>query len=556
MDLYKMAFEDLDRIGTKTINHLYGVLMNFRDASGEALDPESFNTLMGKIKDLREEVISRNPFEALVNSIKQYREASESLKQAEVEVKVTGAEESQARKDVEVAKQSGDASKIAMAELLLAKAKERSTQASSDLANAENRRADAMSSSQKAVESAQSEFVAFENAVNDVIGVVREFADGLGIALDPKTEAVLDGISQGLGVMSAAMGVVTTILIAIDVAGKAAMSTLLPLVAIGASLGALFAVFKIHDAKRQEEIDAELAKVERLKKSYEELEYAFNLETNTEEMARQVEEMKKNTMAQVAALEKAIAAERDKKKTDQGQVNDWLDQQEQLLKDLREFEHSAALESMGGVGFLNYKSMTEEFVSAWEDLFLETGDGIEALEEKFEEMMLNIVRAQAMSKVADSLLKPFYEAVDKAVEDGRVTDTEWSSLMNKIQQTAPDLAKQLEELYKQFGFEGGGATSALSELQRGIQSITEPTGQALESLLNSMRFDTNQQTILQTQIADSINAIMKFTTGFESPIYMELHRQTGLLNSINSKLEGVIASGHPTLNGDYIKVNM
>jgi hypothetical protein len=83
--------------------------------------------------------------------------------------------------------------------------------------------------------------------------------------------------------------------------------------------------------------------------------------------------------------------------------------------------------------------------------------------------------------------------------DTKLTPEEAAEWAEKVKATFPELSAALEGFLGVIS-EGVGERGGLSELQKGIQGVTEQTAQVLEALLNSMR-DTqaNAYSELQTQ---------------------------------------------------------
>jgi hypothetical protein len=103
----------------------------------------------------------------------------------------------------------------------------------------------------------------------------------------------------------------------------------------------------------------------------------------------------------------------------------------------------------------------------------------------------------------------------------------------------------MKQLAEAMSWEGGlGGGSELEGLSESIQGVTEVTAQALEAILNSMRFyviDNNKQLI---EIANTLLSWENPT----SPILAELKAQTSYLSSIESLFNSVIdRSGSPAV---------
>ena len=82
----------------------------------------------------------------------------------------------------------------------------------------------------------------------------------------------------------------------------------------------------------------------------------------------------------------------------------------------------------------------------------------------------------------------------------------------------------------------------LSALQQGIQGITETTAEALEALLNSIRFFVSQQTTDITAIRNLLDARYSLESQAETnPMLIELKAQTGYLEIISDRIDRVFA---------------
>jgi hypothetical protein len=108
----------------------------------------------------------------------------------------------------------------------------------------------------------------------------------------------------------------------------------------------------------------------------------------------------------------------------------------------------------------------------------------------------------------------------------------------------------LQQWYSRWGdMIGDTEQGELSGLQRGIQSVTEETAQALESLLNSTRFFVADSNTKLTLLVDSF-------TNPESanPILSELRSQSEMIRAIRDMFSSVIGRGHDTYGGAFLKV--
>ncbi len=446
------------------------------------------------------------------------------------------------------------ASEIALieAEADLAAAKKTVADAITKLTDAENKRAKALNNAKDRMVKLQDEYDAFANIVTESINIVSEFADGLGLSFSDETQAALDGIAKGIALVATGLGVVSAALTAIEVLGWRVSASLWWMVGIAAALAAVFAIVGAADAKRDATIDSETRKVALLQSAYEDLETQFEQAYTTSDLESTTDAMLNNIDAQIDALEKARAAEMDKKSSDQDAIDDYIEQIADLYDQALAAQYELTRE-LGGIGEDEWKSTAQSFIEAWEDAFLETGDGLSGLEEEFDELILNMVRSAALSKAMDSFMTPVFTMIDDAVAGG-VSDEEMAEILAKADEIMPQLSEFLEEFYTglDIASDVDSDTSELSGLQQGITSLTESTGVAIEAYLNSIRFEVFRQGEVLNAMLLAMQAVASLNNVENSIIYQELVKQTTLLRSIDNRIESVIGDGATS----YLKTNL
>lgn len=278
------------------------------------------------------------------------------------------------------------------------------------------------------------------------------------------------------------------------------------------------------DAKFQVEIDRQTKEVEKLGKAYEKLEDAIEKAYSTEQLKKYNKELENNINLQRASYNAMITAELSKKNTDEEQVDDWRDELQELEEQWKDLQESM-LEGVGGVSESNYRSQTREFVDAWVSAFQETGDGLDGLKNSFREFFDNIIAEQAAIRVTEKFLEPFYKSLNQALDDYEVTTNESKDLRDMVERIAPELSEALEKIWSQLGGSSGETSGSLSELQKGIQGVTEETAQVLEALLNSMRLyvaDTNNEIKSQTTYIKRMWQMMDNAVTGSSPFYVQM----------------------------------
>lgn len=263
------------------------------------------------------------------------------------------------------------------------------------------------------------------------------------------------------------------------------------------------------------EIEQQERSLKRLENAADNLRDAFDGAFTTKQLTEYNKQLKENLLLQIDAYQAMIYAEQAKKNADSDQVNEWIDIIDGLRKDIADQENDF-YESLGGI--VDFRSATEEFVDAWYEAFKETGDGMDGLEEHFNEMLLNMVKKQAVLRVTERFLEPLYKMIDEYLADGSMTAYEMDALRAAAESTFPELNEWLKDFFSAFGDFGEAAESNLTGLQKGIQGVTEETAEIIAAYMNAIRFysiDSNTQ-------LRSIAAAVTDNSGQLNPMLVEL----------------------------------
>ena len=331
---------------------------------------------------------------------------------------------------------------------------------------------------------------------------------------------------------------------------------------VGNTIASVFG-FGSKDNKLQKQIEEQERAIKRLQWAYEDLKESMDNAMSAADLLINKDDMIDNLNATNASLRSMISMEQSKKHTDSGKIDEWQRQIEENNKAIKDLEQTVT-EQMGGFGSdSNFKSAAQEFADAWVDAFNEGSDSLEALEGKFDDYFNNLLKKQLMMRAADTYIKPILAAFDAAVAEGSaggnkgldVTEEE----LNRIKELK-DTNLALFDEYAKGLMEILGVSpttsASLSDLQQGIQSLSESTGQALESLLNSIRFFVAQQSTDVAAIRQLLAAgsSLNTTTDTNTPMLKELQAQTNYLSKIYSMLGSVVKSGGHPKAGAGIKV--
>jgi hypothetical protein len=206
---------------------------------------------------------------------------------------------------------------------------------------------------------------------------------------------------------------------------------------------------------------------------------------------------------------------------------------------------------LGGFGQDDRESYAEDFVSTWLDSFKEVGDGLDDLNDKWQEYMENLFIKQAAMKKAGTLYKKAMDIIDNAISQG-YSGEELETAVSLARDAASDASTELNDYLKAlasvFGISQEGENT-LSELQQGISNITESQAAAIEAYMDSIRFYVAEQ---NTILRDLTTAILSQYSSSQSPMLTVVKEIRDSVKSLVTKFTSVIGSKVGT--GSYIKV--
>lgn len=593
-DFYIDLFQNLDNVSTKTLVAMREKLADMKEQLKD-LQPSQVRAIANNMEKLNEVLAGRNPFKELIPNLKSYIGSLKDRKKHEDEYisaleeqekvekrlygytkinedgskeKVIGESELVARlqaeydaiienkdateeqkeealEELEIAKNLLD-----LSEIELANNKEITDEKKAQV-DADRKKLDAANKSLNEVAKYGAEAV---DAVSEFTGML----EGFGVEI-PEW---LKGTTEGLGQIFDGLG-------SIDLTRPFSIvtGTFKTVAGIGKTIGSIFGIGN-KDKKKEREIQRQIKNIETLGKAYDELKEKMEAAWSADDLRTQTKDTVANLDQQIASYQAMIKAEQDKKKTDKDRINEWNDAIKELEKTKQEILDEEK-KYMGGIGGESeYKSAAEGFVQAWMDAFNETGDGLKGLEENFDDFINNLFLKQASMRIANKFLDPLFQMIDLAVTEGEaaiakgfdgstnLTRQEMDKIVEEAKNQFPQLSEALEELYNSLGLKNN-KTAELSALTQSIQGITEREAEALEALLNSIRFFVSQQT---TDIS-AIRTLLDTRYGLETeysdsnPMLVELRAQTGYLEILSDRIDRVFAPS-PNSKGPALRVVM
>lgn len=486
------TFENIDKVGTKSIQHLMVVLKEFI-ATNKDLTPEQLKTLMTEYEKLYQGLIARNPLKAITEGTKEYfvalkelRKAKkdEGLKEAKEEEKTAEKEVKVARKDVKQADTDEDRAaaslRLAQAEERLAKAEKKRSDAESKVRKAQDKQRTALSK----VQSGVNEAAAAYNALNDVVSGVMETFN-----IDETSElgVVLKSVAQALTMVAGVLGVINAIITLIETHPLVLAISAGIMSIIGAIM--LFQNLKTADSERIIKEQEKL--LEDLEYQYKKLEKAAESAFGTEYLDNFKDRLENLYDAQ-AAYEKQAQAERDKgKQADEDAIKDYENSALDTADKIAELEKEVSERMLGA----DLGSAARDFADAWLEAYKTFGNTADAIGEKFREMIDNMVAESVIAGVMKSALQPVFDIIDNMEKDDFYDPSFWQTLSNEIEKAtvnadigATNALKMLEAMGINIREMGQGITG----ISKDIATASEESILGLAAGINTQNFYISQ----------------------------------------------------------------
>lgn len=576
-DMYIRLFENLDHASTAMLTAMRDKLQSIKESLKD-LDPAQIKQIVQQMEKLDERILAnnlkKNPFKNLVSNIKEYVKFAKEREQIEKRytayLKMQNHLETQKREEELLVAEAdekykneekvhgADSEEAKSAKAVLEVRKQNLAVISHQLKEQEKitkEEAKQLNNGEKQKKVLTEQLQKIGEAFGDAAAVIKasfEMLEDWGINAEIPDE--LTEIADGFEKIDSSLQQIAS--------GKYITGAVSLIGGIGKTLGGIFG-WGTKDKKLEKKIANHQRAIERLSEAYEKLKESMDDAWSMEDLQNYNDEMVKNIELQNANLRSMIAAEKDKKKTDNDKIHEYEKQLEENMKVLKEMKESL-IEQLGGFGSeANYKAAAQAFADTWFDAYNEGSNALDALNEKFDEYIQNLIKKQLMLRVAQKYLKPLLEMVDKSLEEGsdggmKLTDQELAAI-NKL---GDSTMKQIEEAFRnvtdQIGFVSK-AKDNLSDLQQGIQAVTETTAKSLESILNSCRWYIAQQqqdvrairAILEERLGNVVS--QSISGGASNQMITLMEQQAMYLHEICNNWSSVMKAGHRQ-GGKGIKV--
>lgn len=574
-DSYLNLFDNIEYYSTAALQSMKDKLVKMREELKD-LSPTELKQIMEQEKKLDKQLNQRDPWNKLIKSLKEYTKLrKENAKNEKDEAKARDLQakyEKQLRTQSKIVAEKKAAYESATENIDAALEEYEVEKNNYDLLVDKKKEQDKIIAGYDAANRALSQQAqklqgiiqslgkidlggGMVESISGITNSVSDFAhmleDSFGVAIGEDLYEILDGVGALFGSLES-----------FDIT-KPISSSLNVLTGLGKTIGSIFGIGN-KNKKKEREIQRQIKNIESLGRAYDELKEKMEAAWSADDLRTQTKDTIANLDQQIESYENMINSEEAKKDSDRGRIDEWNDAINELKKTRQEILDQQKLELGGIGGESEYKDAASSFVQAWMDAFNETEDGLKALNENFDSFIENLIVKQATMRLAQGRLKELFEKIDESVTEGSVgginlTKEELANIQALGESALKGLNEDLLALMETLGYKGTsvGQKSELSALTQSIQGVSETTAEALEALLNSIRFFVNQQTtdIAAIRVLLEARYSLESQSGESNPMIVELRAQTRYLEILSDRIDRVFAPS-PNSKGPALRVVM
>ncbi|WP_305156180.1 tape measure protein [uncultured Muribaculum sp.] len=420
--LYVQVFENLDNASKTALENMRNRLLALKD-QWKNLSPQQVKELTKRLEELDAQIAGRNPFKSIADSIKKLRDMRMGGRTKE--------DDAQKAFDAEADRQAAEARMLADekayeaavkqygAESDIAKAKRKIADDSADayrnaeqMADSATENADEWEEVAEAIDSANQKLDKYQEQINEALGGVRKIMESFGASAEDMQffDDVTNGFNEifDAGQQGAA---------AYDdfMQGNFVGAATKGISAVGSLISGVTNLFYAGRVKRaNKEIKRQQELLDRLEYTYGRLENAADKLFGADFVANQ-KQQQKILLAQQQAYMKQYEAEMSKgKKADKEKAQEFLDKARDVGDQIADMQGKIA-EQMAGT---DVASAARDFASAWLEAYASFGNTTDAIREKFNDMIKNMIVESVMAKTVQMALQPMFDEMDKMYKSG------------------------------------------------------------------------------------------------------------------------------------------
>lgn len=567
--MYVELFADLDEASGRMLNNMRENLIALK-TQWKDLNPRDLKELQSRINELDEQIARRNPFKALIESIKEYRELQSSTPRAEAdEAAITANERLAAEKETLAQltaqyEETAAKNKLDSEAVKIAKDKmERQAKVvdeTEEEAKAAQKIANSYRLAAKHIMDAAEGLMDWSNYVKSAFDGIGEIVDAFaGNDFSEVFGIVAEGTVKTLqGAGQAATGLAR--IFAGDIVGGISdmVSGIGNLIA---GIGGTAKQLNIHQLNKQIKEQGRL--IENLEDSYDSLSNALDKAFGNERIYN-FNKMMEVMAAEMEAYRKQAEAERAKgKKADEDTALGYdrsARELEEKMRDLRDQQEAFFAGS-------DLASSAEAFADAWLSAYQEFGDTSQAIEERMTEMVQNLMKKAALSGIAQNILGNWYDSLADVEDWNAQTIAEkWKEAMELVNPMVEGMQVFANSMQAE-GISLRNTVGQFTGISRDIAGASEESINGLAAGINTQNFYMSFMPLIYEDVAQILtymtggNTVTPSTqTGIEGMpsvqkmVYDHLPNLDANINSLLQLVKSVISPKSAATATHYVSI--
>lgn len=548
--MYIHLFENLDAASTKMLTSMRDNLVRLK-ANWKDLDPTQLREMQKRIEEIDSQLAAKNPFKAIADGIRAYRDLTKGTSREEIERNaILDQDVANAQKDslavlteqYEALEKSADATeeeknaaKQAMeAQAVIADKAQETADASAQTAKNLENSLNSIIQGAESVEKWASAFSGLGSSVKNLLNEVLPDEDAEAFAEQ------FDGIMGVFDGLSKSKGGIAKIL-------KGDFTGIIDIVSgVVDSVASIFGASNAAKARKiNKAIEEQQKYIDELERSYNRLETAMSKSFGTDYVENYTRALE-NLVAQQKAYEEQARLEREKgKKADEEKIKDYSDAAEDAGEKIDEMKGKLA-EFFSGT---DLTSAAKDFASAWLDAYKEFGSVTDAMKEKFQGMLDEMVENAMFAGLAQEVLGPFFDEIKKRAEKDGLSAQEVAEIASMV----PDYVSQLNDTFtvaanqlQAYGYNLRQQAGQFTGISRDIAGASEESITGLAAGINTQNFymqhiDMNVALILSALTGGASTAGASVTGEVVDPYKDQMLQFAGHIPAMDQNLAELLA---------------
>lgn len=512
--LYVQVFENLNNASKTALENMRNRLLALKD-QWKNLSPEKVKELTKRLEELDAQIAQRNPFKSIADSIKKLREMRMGgrTKEGDAQISFDAEADRQAaeakmladEKAYEAAvKQYGAESNIAKEKRKIADDSAETYRRAEQAADRAAENADEWEKVAEAINAANQKLDIYQQQINEALGGVRKIMESFGASAEDMQ--FFDDVTNGFNEIFDA-GQQGAAAYADFMQGNFVGAATKGISAVGSLISGVTNLFYAGRVKRaNKEIKRQQELLEQLQYRFEKVSAAADKLFGKDYINNYNEQMR-ILEAQAAAYQKQLDAEKSKgKKADKAKQKEYEEDIRDVKNQMEDLRSQVAEKALG----TDLSSAAKDFATSWLEARASFGNTVNAIKEKFKEMIKSFMIEMAASKIMETLLSPLFKDMTSMIEKGDI-EGGIDKLVKGMDTIATKADGALELFYQKMLSKGydmqnifaGGDEDGVKGYSRNIATASEESIYGLTQATNTQ----NHYISYIPRIAEEVTAI-------------------------------------------------